>query len=358
MPCLRGYLIAVAAAFVGAALAAPAALYATIAPDEGATCSAGEEGDDTAGLLQLSGQSQAVTSQVPSIMGKCGCKNFALCLETINDIEVNFCFCNNGWAGETCEVPAESDRRDPVDHIGGGGTCGLGFAVYPYGEQDYWGTSYSGWQTCRGFKQSPINIQTKTANKVNAAQPLENNFGLSSEQTDYVHNNGHSLEVPGDFGSVMLDDLRYDSNQFHFHTPSEHQINGRGTEMEMHIVTKNAKTGTNAVVAIFLQVGTGRNDHNSCLEKVFKSPAPKAGCDKPVGTIDLSCFEPQLKGSWWSYDGSLTTPPCTEGVKWMVMKETATISKAQFDVFQTRFTVNARKPQEVYNRAVTYHSRR
>jgi len=188
-----------------------------------------------------------------------------------------------------------------------------------------------------------------------------------------VSNNGHALQVDGTFGSLTLDGDKYESQQLHFHHPSEHLVNGVHAVMEMHIVNSAplgraaseaasnatdeavlAETGSKlAVVAIFFDLGPP----NKCLDQVLGGTAPRAGCQKTIDTVNLGkCFKTQLDGPWWSYFGSLTTPTCNEQVKWNVMTKRSTISREQLDLFKTRFTNNARPPQSVNGRKVVWNN--
>lgn len=234
-----------------------------------------------------------------------------------------------------------------VSQHGSKGQCGMEVKVYPYIQPDLWGTAYDGWEKCAGKQQSPINIVC-TQGKPKYGPKLKTSY--SALPSNSVANNGHALNVDGNFGSLQLGSLTYDVQGFHVHTPSENTVDGKHADMELHIVHKS-QTGKLAVVAIFLNIGKP----NKCLEKMLSAPAPLAGCDKPIGKMDLSCFQKQLSGPWWSFDGSLTTPPCTEGLKWNVMKKRGTISKEQLEAFKERYQMNARPTQPLHGRKVTYN---
>jgi carbonic anhydrase len=222
--------------------------------------------------------------------------------------------------------------------------CHKDFKVFPYVQAHLWGTSYEGWEQCGGLNQSPINLGTPT--QTVASPKLDVKY--HEKLVPSTMNNGHSVQVEGDFVQLTLGSAEYDSAQFHFHHPSEHQVNGRQAVMEMHIVTKG-EHGV-AVIGILFDLGA----HNHCLMEALARP-PKAGCEKHVGPTDLHCFHRQLTGPWWSYNGSLTTPPCTEGISWNVMKRRATISWHQLQKFETRFSANARPVQPLNGRNLTLH---
>lgn len=310
---------------------------------------------DDVGLLQhgrpLFGHGPGKSASSPPNNGDCngGCQNGGRCVA-----HGNYCHCNGGWTGDSCELAEETCPYEPSLHSGlytNGGTesCGLGFTVYPYSQPELWGTAYEGWETCGGQQQSPININTHQCRKMTVKGPeLNTDYHGSGEEEDYVANNGHALQVDGNFGTLDLNPKTFTVANFHFHSPSEHTENGKPAAMEMHIV-HSGSNGT-AVVGIFFDVGK----ENKCLSKVLSTP-PRAGCEKSIGNIDLNCFSEQLSGPWWSYMGSLTTPPCTEGLFWQVMQRRATISRAQLQAFRTRYIHNARPTQPLHGRKVTYH---
>lgn len=237
------------------------------------------------------------------------------------------------------------------DYSNGGNEeeCGNGFTSYPYEQPELWGTAYEGWETCGGQQQSPINIVTHHCRKTTVLGPkLKTNYHGSGSDEDYVENNGHALEVEGDFGTLDLSGKIYNVANIHVHSPSEHTINGEPAAMEMHIV----HTGSNGIAVVGILFDLGKE--NQCLSRVLSTP-PRAGCEKSVGNIDLSCFAKELSGPWWSYSGSLTTPPCSEGLAWQVMQRRATISKAQLKAYRTRYLNNARPTQPLNGRKVTFH---
>ncbi|CAE8594844.1 unnamed protein product [Polarella glacialis] len=223
--------------------------------------------------------------------------------------------------------------------------------IYPYGtkQESKWGTSYTGWETCIGFEQSPIDICTRDT-RVQHGAPLNQDYASATGL--YVENNGHNLKVKGDFGSVIIGGEKFEAKQFHFHSPGEHQIDGHLSVAEMHIVNLNENGTAAAVVGVLFKLG----QKNMCLETVLAANMPRAGCKTFIGDLDLGCFGTQLKGPYWSYQGSLTTPPCSEIVKWNVLKRHATISQGQLKVLAQRFSFalgNNRDVQKLYHRSVT-----
>jgi len=218
--------------------------------------------------------------------------------------------------------------------------CGLGFEVYPYIQPELWGNSYDGWHTCDGRSQSPIDFES---HETPGHEKLKEQYCAGRGLRQW--NDGHSLRVRGLFGNLHVHCCDVPSVQFHFHTPSEHTIRNRSFAMEMQIVHEGVKT---AVTGIFFKLGA----ENKCLKKYFESPAPRAGCDRYIGDINLGCFFQDKHAKFYQYSGSLTTPPCTEGVEWYVLKDPFTISRQQLEVFKTRFVMNARPTQPRNHRPV------
>jgi len=263
---------------------------------------------------------------------------------------MGYCHCPAGYSGRDCSQVEELTPEElPGPDTVGEKLCDLVPGIFPYVQPHVWGT-YSGWERCgEGREQSPIDIITTTA-KNEMTLPL--NLRFHKEEHPGIVNNGHSIEAEGNFVTLEMGGAKYEATQFHFHTPSENKVNGEAYPMEVHIVT-SGDAGP-AVLAVFFELG----EHNNCIDAILQN-APRAGCHIHISDIDLgteSCFKEQLKGDYWSFDGSLTTPPCTEGVKWQVMKQVATISREQLRQFETRYVMNARPVQPLGTRNVTMNT--
>ena len=139
----------------------------------------------------------------------------------------------------------------------------------------------------------------------------------------------------------MVGDERFELLQFHFHTPSEHYINGTPFPMEVHFVHRS-QNGELAVLGVMFKVG----ETNPALDTLWKA----AGSDTPV-SVSTEDLLPQ-KLNYFRYDGSLTTPPCSEGVKWHVVPYPVSVSEEQLLAFQGLFPVNARPIQPKHGRVV------
>lgn len=209
-----------------------------------------------------------------------------------------------------------------------------------------WGKLKSEFNVCAiGKRQSPINIE-ESATLQGPAEPLVFNYTPSSGT---VVNNGHTIQVDlyGD-NSVTVRGSTYKLLQFHFHTPSEEQINYKNFSMVTHLVHKNAE-GQLAVVAVLLDPGAS----NALINKVWTYMPLDTGdrVRMPTGIIDINELLPRDQ-RYYQFMGSLTTPPCTEGVLWMVLKQPTTVSKDQIRLFTQLFPNNARPVQPVNGRAV------
>lgn len=206
---------------------------------------------------------------------------------------------------------------------------------------DYWGTLSTAYATCQtGAQQSPIDIPASAT--VTPASGLALAYQESGLK---LVNNGHTVQANVDAGSTLtLKGKTYELKQFHFHAPSEHKINGKAFAMEMHLVHQ-ASDGSLAVVGVLFEEGT----ENAFL-KSFWSRLPAKGA--PDVTADArQRVESALPAdrSSFSYAGSLTTPPCTEGVSWVVLKTPVTASKEQLELFKEKVELPTARPVQPVN---------
>jgi carbonic anhydrase len=161
-------------------------------------------------------------------------------------------------------------------------------------------------------------------------------------------NNGHTVQVNYDTGSyIELNGDRYDLVQFHFHAPSEHSINGRLAEAELHLVHKSA-AGNLAVVGILIEAGAENPAFRSTWDNL---PAEKGQVQQLSVEVDATGMLPANQETY-RYTGSLTTPPCTEGVKWFVMTEAIKMSDTQLAAFTKIFEGNNRPVQPLNGRTL------
>ncbi len=196
-----------------------------------------------------------------------------------------------------------------------------------------------------GKRQSPINIET-SATLQGPAEPLQFNYRSSSGT---VINNGHSIQVDvSGENTLTVRGSVYKLLQFHFHSPSEEQVNSRSSAMVAHLVHKNAG-GNLAVVAVLLEPGMP----NPLMDRVWTYMPLDVGdlVRMPAGVLDVNELLPKDQ-RYFQFMGSLTTPPCTEGVLWMVLKQPVQLSKDQIKLFQQLYLDNARPVQPINARVV------
>jgi carbonic anhydrase len=211
------------------------------------------------------------------------------------------------------------------------------------GGPDNWGSLESDFSQCKlGKEQSPIDIKDAA---IGHFSPLDFNYKTSRGE---VVNNGHSVQVNvADGGSLNLEGVPYKLVQFHFHTPSEEKIDGKSFAMVVHMVHRSAD-GKLAVVAVLLKEGKA----DAALGPVFeKMPQTVAEHSKVHVSIDPASILPSDHG-YFKFNGSLTTPPCSEGVKWMVLKQPVEVSSAQLSAFRALYPMNARPVQPLNGRKV------
>ncbi len=232
----------------------------------------------------------------------------------------------------------------PMGAIAGGGHDGDHWDYMGHNGPEHWADISKEFKLCgNGKEQSPINISdVKTAN-------------LPVIQFDYkpgsleVLNNGHTIQVNHAAGSsITVDGEKYELLQFHFHTPSENIVDGKSFPKEMHLVHKNAR-GQLAVVGVFTKIGA----KHRVLNKIWDHMPRKAGEKKMMASVSINAADllPADRG-YYSFNGSLTTPPCSEGVKWMVLKTPIEASSEQIKRFIQVIGTNARPVQPTHARRV------
>ena len=173
-----------------------------------------------------------------------------------------------------------------------------------------------------GNNQSPINLTGFTEAELPA---IAFNYTMASSE---LLNNGHTVQVNIKNGSsITIDNIQFDLKQFHFHTPSENNINGNSYPLEAHFVHAS-KDGALAVVAVMFEEGA----ENKALSELWAKMPNKAGDKHSIDAKQLEALLPKDR-DYYRFSGSLTTPPCTEGVRWLVMKKSVTLSKSQVDTF-------------------------
>ena len=215
----------------------------------------------------------------------------------------------------------------------------------------FWGKLDPDFSLCAdGHSQSPIDI-AKTAPvslpKLRAKFSPANLRIVHHEHLADEINNGHTIQVNYSEGDTMtIGDTNYELIQFHFHAPSEHTVQGKHYPMEMHFVHKSP-SGALAVIGVFIEKGA----HNAAFDPIFSNLPKEKGVESHYEHVQVNVDDllPHSHKSY-RYDGSLTTPPCSEGVKWIVMQSPIQLSAAQIWWFTSRIEGNNRPVQPLHQR--------
>jgi len=202
-----------------------------------------------------------------------------------------------------------------------------------------------------GKQQSPINLEN-----AKESEGVDIHYSYEASPISII-NNGHTIQVNYAAGSILTAaGVEYELKQFHFHLPSEHTIEGNHTAMECHLVHQNNETKKLAVLGVFIELGA----HNDVIDDVWNNLPPKMKRGKGHGepeivnipkNINVSDLLPADK-TLYRYSGSLTTPPCSEGVYWLLLKEPIQFDKQQIRTFKKIFRHNNRPTQEINERNI------
>lgn len=238
-------------------------------------------------------------------------------------------------------IPTVMPKADPMRHDGP-----LNWAYEGAGGPQAWGKLQPEFSLCAsGKRQSPINIEESQTLR-GPAEPLQFHYQPSNAT---VRNDGHTIEVNvvGD-NTLTVRGSTYKLVQLHFHHPAEERVNNQGFAMVVHLLHKNGQ-GQFAMLAVLLEPG----EANALINKVWTyMPLDKGDqVPMPAGTLDLNELLPQDQ-RYYQFFGSLTTPPCTEDVLWLILKQTVTASKEQIKLFAQLFPNNARPMQATNGRPV------
>ncbi len=256
---------------------------------------------------------------------------------------------------------------------------------------EFWETLCNGgWTDCGGVEQSPINIVKQEAVKDNDLDPINTNFNSSVTN---IFNNGHTIQFNYDPGSTtILNGITYNLLQFHFHTKSEHTINNKHYPMEMHLVHQDPNTGDLAVLGVFFKKGqwnpvlgnfmgmlpeNENDEYNSSFtynvddffnpyvydknrivsegEKLFNAMEYNNDEDFIINDISLEDNNSNVLNRYYTYSGSLTTPPCSEIVTWYVLKKPLKASRYQLNKFKEIMHTNFRPIQDLNGRPVRFN---
>lgn len=205
----------------------------------------------------------------------------------------------------------------------------------------HWGDLASEFNTCsRGAQQSPIDISDVDVFRAEAGALT---FDYRPTPLRII-NNGHTIQVNYEPGSTLtLRSQTYQIVQFHFHAPSEHARNGKLSDMELHIVHQSAAKEL-VVVGVLLEHGS----ESAAIEPIWRAIPSETGHEKTIAgtTVNAASLLPSSR-SYFEYMGSLTTPPCAEGVRWLVLTTPMQLSQEQITNFRKVIPMNARPVQKL-----------
>lgn len=201
---------------------------------------------------------------------------------------------------------------------------------------EHWGELQPDFKVCQlGLEQTPIDLAGGMKGEPAAVALDYKALALR------IVNNGHTIQVNADAGSsCMIGVTKYELLQFHFHHPSEHLLRGKPFDLECHFVHKSS-AGDLAVVGVFVTPGV----KNGALQAIFDAMPRSEGPElRASGSVDPAALLPKST-SYFRYMGSLTTPPCSEGLTWTVFREPVEASAEQIGQFARLFPNNARPVQ-------------
>lgn len=196
----------------------------------------------------------------------------------------------------------------------------------------------------KGTMQSPIqieykNVLLKDAPKINIHYEKEPVVLIKQRNQFKVYSKSNT-------SFISVDNEQYKFHSFHFHLPSEHQIENQNYDMELHLVHENEK-GDHAVIAVFIKSG----EENEAIKEIWKFIQDENMNEKEMDSFNLLQLIPEVREGYY-YSGSLTTPPCTEGVNWIVLEEPIEFSIEQITMFRDVFGHTNRPIQPTNDRKI------
>jgi carbonic anhydrase len=219
----------------------------------------------------------------------------------------------------------------------------------------FWSELDPAWAACAGTaadsRQSPIDIDHAVVD--HTLKPL----ALQTYPTSIdIFNNGHTIEqeYEGTGSAITFEGEGYELQQFHFHSLSEHTIDGQHGNLELHAVFQDTATGNRLVIGLLFEIGRP----NPFLQTLIDAGLPKKNGNATTTPTLINLSDVLTStSSYYTYAGSLTTPPCTENVTWVVLAKQATLSSAQFQAFRRILGNDFRPLQQRNGRVIrsTHH---
>ncbi len=209
-----------------------------------------------------------------------------------------------------------------------------------------WGKLDPAYRACsEGHQQSPIDIRGARRNR--ALMPIEFHYISGSVK---LQNDGHTILVLVNPGSYILaDGVRYDLVQYNFHHPGETPVNGRLSDMDVQFLHKSAD-GKMVIIEVLLR--ENQDAPNATLSTLWQHLPEKLGATETITDMVNPGGLLPAERNYWTYMGSLSTPPCTEGVRWYVLEDPITLSRDQLRAFTALFPLNSRPVQDPHGRII------
>ncbi|WJX50199.1 carbonic anhydrase [Trifolium repens] len=218
----------------------------------------------------------------------------------------------------------------------------------------HWGDIEPEWYLCKnGTMQSPIDLSNQTVQIVSNLGRLQINYNPSNAT---LKNRGHDikLELLANTSYLQINETQYILKQLHWHSPSEHTINGKRYDLELHLVHETP-SGKIAVIGVLYKIGLIPDPFLALLTKDLVAISNSTGAERAVGVVDPRIVN-FSRNQYYRYMGSLTTPACTENITWTVVKEVKSVLKKQIELLQVAVhdesNTNARPLQPLNNRTV------
>ncbi|PWZ57099.1 Alpha carbonic anhydrase 7 [Zea mays] len=221
---------------------------------------------------------------------------------------------------------------------------------------EHWGSIKAEWAACSGAgrMQSPIDLSHERVSLVRSLGYLSHSYRPAEAS---IVNRGHDIMVrfEGDAGSLVINGTAYYLRQLHWHSPTEHTVDGRRYDMELHLVHESAENKA-AVIAVLYEIGGHDDALLRQLEPAIRRVADVRDREMRVGVVDPRRARGRAS-VYYRYVGSLTAPPCTEGVIWTIVKRVRSVSKHQLELLREAvhddMENNARPLQEANHRDVS-----
>ena len=213
----------------------------------------------------------------------------------------------------------------------------------------HWGSLDPAYKECSGERQSPVDLR----NGEFGTPPSLRVTYVPSKLT--MENHGHDIEADYEKGSkIKVAGTSYPLTRFHFHAPSEHRINGVSFPLEFHFVHEKAG-GSAAAVGVLVQEGAHNPAFDPLLKKLPQDKGDEVHVHGKLNAADLLPRNPDTLERW-SYNGSLTTPDCDEGIRWTVFNTPVQLSAAQIAKLTSVYDDNSRHIQPLNGRKLTFGS--